>query len=75
VTPGGAADRAGLQPGEVIVEIEGEPAHSVDPLVVKTLTLKPGDTLDLKYQRHGESHTTALRVTAEDAGCARVNLP
>jgi putative serine protease PepD len=75
VTPGGAADRAGLQPGDVIVEIEGEPAHSVDPLVVKTLTLKPGDTLDLKYQRHGESHTTALRVTAEDAGCARVNLP
>ena len=52
----------------MIVEVEGEPAHSVDPLVVKTLTLKPGGTLSLKYQRHGESHTTTLRVTAEDAG-------
>jgi putative serine protease PepD len=64
VTSGGPAEEAGLQPGDVIVEIDGEPAGSVDALVVKTLTMKEGDVVHLKYERQGASHTADLRLSA-----------
>ena len=68
VTSGGPADMAGVRPGDVIVEIDGEPARSVDPLVVKTLTMKPGDTIRLTYERLGSTHTTVLTLAAGEAG-------
>jgi putative serine protease PepD len=64
VTAGGPADKAGLRPGDVIVEVDGEPAHSVDPLIVKTLEMKAGDVIHVTYERMGVSHTTALALSA-----------
>ena len=64
VTAGGPAGKAGLRPGDVIVEADGEPASSVDVLILKTLKLRPGDTVRLKYERQGRSHTTDLRLSA-----------
>ena len=67
-TRGGAAKKAGLRPGDVIVEVGGEPAPTVDGLIVKTLTMKAGDTLRLTYERLGSSHTTVLTLAAGEAG-------
>jgi S1-C subfamily serine protease len=64
VTAGGPADKAGLRPGDVIVEVDGEPAQTVDALIVKTLQMKAGDVLHLKYERGGVSHTTDLTLSA-----------
>lgn len=64
VTAGGPADRAGLRPGDVIVDVDGQPAESVDALVVKTLEMQPGDVVNLTYERRGGRHTTALRLSA-----------
>ena len=64
VTPGGPADQAGLRPGDVIVEVDGDPTHSVDALVVKTLKKGPGDMIHLTYKRQGVSHTTDLTLSA-----------
>ena len=63
VTAGGPADKAGLRPGDVIVEVEGEPAESIDPLVVTTLKMKAGDVVQLTYERRGVTHTTALTLS------------
>jgi putative serine protease PepD len=63
VTAGGPADKAGLRPGDVIVEVDGEPAESIDPLVVKTLKMKPGDVVHLTFVRRGASQTVALRLS------------
>jgi putative serine protease PepD len=63
VTSGGAAANAGLRPGDVVVEVDGEPARDVDALIVKTLTMRAGDTLRVKYERHGSSHTTVVTLT------------
>jgi len=65
VAPGGPGDQAGLRPGDVIVEVDGEPATSVDALIVKTLTMKAGDTVQVTYERGGASHTTELTLAAE----------
>jgi putative serine protease PepD len=65
VTAGGPADEAGLRPGDVIVEIDGEPADSVDALVVKTLKMKPGDVVHVTYERQGAKHSTSLTLSAE----------
>jgi putative serine protease PepD len=64
VAAGGPADQAGLRPGDVIVEVNGEPATSIDPLVVKTLEMNAGDTVQLTYERQGARHTTELRLSA-----------
>ena len=36
----------------------------MDALVVKTLTMKAGDVVHLKYERHGALHTTELTLSA-----------
>jgi S1-C subfamily serine protease len=64
VTAGEPAEKAGLRPGDVIVEVDGEPAPSVDTLIVKTLQMKAGDVIHLKYEREGVSHTTDLTLSA-----------
>jgi putative serine protease PepD len=64
VTAGGPADEAGIRPGDVIVEIDGQPATSVDDLVVKTLTMEVGETLEITYERAGTSTTTRLTLAA-----------
>lgn len=57
VASGGPADKARIRPGDVIVEVDGEPARSVDHLIVKTLTMSAGDKIRLTYHRAGETHT------------------
>jgi len=65
VTPDGPAELAGLRPDDVIVEVENEPARSVDSLTLKTLTMKPGDVVHLRYERQGVSHTADLVLSAD----------
>jgi len=64
VAAGGPGDKAGLRPGDVIVEVDGEPATSVDALILKTLTMNAGDVVHLTYERQGASHTTDLTLAA-----------
>jgi putative serine protease PepD len=64
VTAGGSADRAGLRPGDVITEVNGEPADSVDILIAQTLKLRAGDVLRLTYERQGASRTAGVKLTA-----------
>jgi putative serine protease PepD len=62
VTPGGPAAQAGLQVGDVITELDGQPAHSSEQLLALTLTHRPGDTVSVTYERQGTSHTTQLTL-------------
>ncbi len=55
VTPGGPSAQAGLQAGDVITKINGEPATSNVQLQELDLTKKPGDTVELEYWRNGQS--------------------
>jgi putative serine protease PepD len=61
VVTGGPAAQAGLRTGDIITEINGEPATSPVQLQEITLTKKPGDTVKLQYWRNGQ--TTTVTVT------------
>lgn len=54
VSPGGAAEKAGLKDGDVITEIAGVPVRSVTGYMAALVGRKPGDTLDLILLREGK---------------------
>ena len=64
VDPAGPAHSAGLQKGDIITTIDGQPATSNDQLVTLTLTKHPGDTVELGYQRDGRSGTATVTLAS-----------
>jgi putative serine protease PepD len=65
VTPGGPADKAGLQAGDVITAIDGKRVNSADELIVAIRARQPGDVVTLTYERDGRSRTA--KVTLAEA--------
>jgi S1-C subfamily serine protease len=61
VSPGSGADEAGLQPGDLVISIEGAPVQSGGDLAAQIQTHQPGDSVDLQVVRNGEQ--TTLTVT------------
>ena len=60
VTKEGAADKAGLKVGDVILAIDGEAIKDASSLQAKVNGYHPGDKADILYVRDGkEAHTTA----------------
>ena len=55
VTAGGAADQAGLQPGDVITGIQDQTISTTEELNAVKNQYKAGDTITLTYVRAGET--------------------
>ena len=53
VTPGGPAEAAGIQPGDVIVAIDGRPVTEADELIVAIRAKAPGDAVTLTIRADG----------------------
>jgi hypothetical protein len=70
VTPGGPADEAGIEAGDVIVEANGTELASSgrrddtpsEKLVGVIQELEEGETLSVKYRRGDETHTAEMEV-------------
>jgi putative serine protease PepD len=62
VTPGGPAAKAGIQPGDVIVSVDGKPTPTTDVLSAVLATLKPGKIVPVVV-RHQNGKKTTLQVT------------
>jgi len=54
VVPDGPAAKAGLQPGDVIVAVDGEKVTGADELIVGIRSREPGQTIRLTVQRGGQ---------------------
>jgi len=68
VTPGGPADAAGLQAGDVILAFEGRPMTESDELVVAIRAREPGDEVTLTVRRDDEVFDVNLVLEAGDQG-------
>jgi len=64
VAPGGAADKAGIQPGDVIIEFNGRPVPNSNNLVNMVTATKPGTSVPVKVVREGKDRT--LNVTVDE---------
>ena len=64
VLSGAPAEKAGLQPGDVITAVDGNAVSSVDELIIAIREHRVGQTVTLTYFRGGKKEST--KVTLED---------
>ncbi|TJZ50280.1 PDZ domain-containing protein [Streptomyces piniterrae] len=62
VTPGGPADKAGLQPGDTITKLDNTVIDSGPTLISEIWQHKPGDRVTLTYKRAGKEHTAQVTL-------------
>src|SRR4051812_36435497 len=61
--PKGAAQGAGLQLGDVIVALDGQPVRSRGDLMESVMRREPGDQVKVDYIRYGSRRSATLRLT------------
>ncbi len=60
--PGGPAEEAGLEGGDVIFEIDGEPVEGIEDVIATVNEGKPGDELTLEIERDGERQEVKAKL-------------
>ena len=62
VVPGGAAATAGIQPGDIILDLAGQPVPSVAALQSVLAARKPGDRVQTRISRDGDESTVLVTL-------------
>ena len=69
VEAGGAADKGGLKPGDVVIEYNGRPVATTNELVKMVTATKPGTTVPVKVmrsERGAAARERTLNVTVDE---------
>jgi len=70
VTPGAAAEAAGVREGDVLLAVNGQTVAAANDVIQRIRSLRPGDNVELRIWRNGAEQT--LAVTLKEA--QRVNV-
>jgi S1-C subfamily serine protease len=68
VVKGGPAAKAGIQPGDVIVAVDGQPTPTTEELQAVLPTLKPGQRVNVDLVRGGTKLTVSLALGSQPGG-------
>ena len=71
VTPGGAADKAGLKRGDVILSYQGRPVIDTNSFRNEIAATKPGTTITLQVMRDGKTSELKATLAENEAAAAR----
>ncbi len=75
VEPGSPAEKAGIQAGDVVVEVNGRPVRNSSDLRNRIGLVRIGEQVELTLQRNGKRHVIRARVgTREDAIAADTGM-
>ena len=66
ITPGGAADKAGLKSGDVVTAIDGKAIASGDALVAAVRSHRPDDDVTITFTRDGKSQTAKAKLGSDN---------
>jgi serine protease Do len=66
VSAGGAAAKAGLEPGDVITAYNGKPIGDQDDLVQAVIATRPGTTVPLRIVRDRQEQTLSITIDELD---------
>jgi serine protease Do len=66
VSPGGAAAKAGIEPGDVIIDFGGHAVTKYDDLVKTVVATKPGTQVPVKVMRDKQQRTLTVTVDELD---------
>ncbi|MQA80826.1 MAG: PDZ domain-containing protein [Streptosporangiales bacterium] len=66
VQEGGPADKAGLQPGDVITKFNGLPIHTAVDMIAVIRAHAPNEVVTVEYDRSGTKATTKVTLGEED---------
>ena len=64
IVKGGAAEKAGLEAGDIIIEFGGRAIGSAEELIVAIRAKNVGDKVELTYTRNGVSATASVVLNA-----------
>jgi serine protease Do len=62
VEKGGPAERAGIEPGDVILKLNGEALKDSNELPVRIASLGPGTSVDLEIWRNHQTRTISVKL-------------
>ncbi|MGI9197121.1 MAG: S1C family serine protease [Candidatus Nanopelagicales bacterium] len=65
LTDSGNARAAGLQAGDIVTELNGNPVMDATDLIVDIRSLAPGDVVQLTVEREGATRTVELTLAAQ----------
>lgn len=65
VQAGSSAEQAGLEPGDVIVQMGSNPIVSVADFSAQAAVMFIGDEVEVRYVRQGEKRQATLRIVAD----------
>jgi S1-C subfamily serine protease len=69
VEPNSPAKKAGLQVGDVITAVNGNPADDVNSFRLQVAGFAPNTTINLKVERNGQALTVPVTLAARRALC------
>jgi serine protease Do len=70
VTPDGPSQRAGLQPGDLVMKVDGHPVTSSSDLTRQVALARAGDAIRLDIRRDGAARTVSIRSGTRPADMA-----